>query len=687
MRGGLRDLGYEQHDDSFRNQHGFGDASFSAPRRTGWGNGLINTIRLWNRVTPLLSIGNLALVAAVSMTVYAQILITKLPVYVGRATKELTGGTSGGEADAEALWQDLSLAFLIVFAHVSLRGCTQVLVMLIGLRWRYLLTRELHLSYFSRIAYYKASYLGLIDNVDARFTSDLSTFIKLSCGGVAPPLSSAYLEIVADVFLIATSAFASFDRAGSRITALAFIYNLVTILFAVLISIPIARSTRLNEAKEADFRHKQMRLKSYAEQVALSRGEEFELHTLNSSLDDLVTHQRALIFHYFRLSLANSFSAYGGSLFGLAIASVSLLTRQLAVPHFDIEQLTTMLGTIEILSKACQSLPAKLPHLNTISGLSERIVDLVATLDDIAAMDAAHHDGGGGGGGGSPMSSPGKHGAASVLAQADVALRDARMEAGGFAAAARSGAGLGGAGHDYAGDTSGEATAEGLTDVGFMLSVENLSFSTPDGSRQLVSGITFAVEEAFGVVVRGVSGCGKSSLIRCIAGLWSADSGRVRFGPLEDMRTDVAYIPQRPYMAVGSLRQQVLYPLMEVDVGTKADDVITQLLVDFELTATLREWGLDGVATWEEVLSAGEQQRLSFVRVIFSRPKLVILDEATSHLDLRHEAICMQRVLDEEIALLTIAHRPSVVRYHQLMLTMEPDGSTTTTPLVDLTPC
>ena len=86
MRGGLRDLGYEQHDDSFRNQHGFGDASFSAPRRTGWGNGLINTIRLWNRVTPLLSIGNLALVAAVSMTVYAQILITKLPVYVGRAT-------------------------------------------------------------------------------------------------------------------------------------------------------------------------------------------------------------------------------------------------------------------------------------------------------------------------------------------------------------------------------------------------------------------------------------------------------------------------------------------------------------------------------------------------------------------------------------------------------------------------
>ena len=108
------------------------------------------------------------------------------------------------------------------------------------------------------------------------------------------------------------------------------------------------------------------------------------------------------------------------------------------------------------------------------------------------------------------------------------------------------------------------------------------------------------------------------------------------------------------------------------------------LLLYAGLEAIVADWGLDGVAVWEDVLSAGEQQRLSFARVVYSQPSLVIMDEATSTLDLQNEALCMQRILDEEISILTIAHRPSVVRYHQLMLTMEHDGTFTPTPLVEM---
>ena len=97
--------------------------------------------------------------------------------------------------------------------------------------------------------------------------------------------------------------------------------------------------------------------------------------------------------------------------------------------------------------------------------------------------------------------------------------------------------------------------------------------------------------------------------------------------------------------------------------------------------------GLDAIRDWGDELSLGEQQRLSFARLLFTRPKFAILDEASSALDIAAETTCMQLLVDDEIGLLTIAHRPSVVRYHQLMLTMETDGSTTTTPLVDLTPC
>ena len=186
-------------------------------------SGLINTIRLWNLVTPLFSYANMTLLFAASMTVCAQVLITWLPVFIGRATKELTGGSSGQFADLEKLSTELGLAFVCIFLYVSLRGGTQVLIMLMGLRWRYNLTRTLHSLYFSRKAYYRVNCMSGLDNVDSRLASDLSTFIKLCCGGVSPPLNSTYVGIVGDVFLIITATFACLHRAGSRITGFAYI--------------------------------------------------------------------------------------------------------------------------------------------------------------------------------------------------------------------------------------------------------------------------------------------------------------------------------------------------------------------------------------------------------------------------------------------------------------------------------
>ena len=240
------------------------------------------------------------------------------------------------------------------------------------------------------------------------------------------------------------------------------------------------------------------------------------------------------------------------------------------------------------------------------------------------------------------------------------------------------------AGHAYDEEAGDE---EELAESAYRLSVQGLFYSTPDGKRALARDLSFVVREGMGVVIRGPSGCGKSSLVRCIAGLWSPDAGSISPAAMPGGRGGVVYMPQRPYMATGTLRQQVLYPLIESEVGVAADETITQLLMDFGLETVLNDWGLDGVQVWEDVLSAGEQQRLSFARVVYSQPSLAIMDEATSTLDLQNEALCMQRILDEEIAILTIAHRPSVVRYHQLMLTMELDGTFTPTPLVEMTPC
>jgi len=146
-------------------------------------------------------------------------------------------------------------------------------------------------------------------------------------------------------------------------------------------------------------------------------------------------------------------------------------------------------------------------------------------------------------------------------------------------------------------------------------------------------------------------------------------------------------LPQRPYMCLGSLRQQVYYPQPEVCDDEAADSEIVELLEALGLGAALEAHSLDGVTQWEEVLSLGEQQRLSFARLLFAKPKFAILDEASSGLDVALETTCMQLLVDEEIGFLTIAHRPSLVRYHQMMISMESDGSFTVAPLVGVTPC
>ena len=482
--------------------------------------GLVNTIRLWNLVTPAFSYANLTLLFAASMTVCAQILLPRLPVYIGRATKELTGGSSGQFANQQALASDLALAFMCVFMYVSLRGGTQVLIMLIGLRWRYNLTRTLHSLYFTQKAYYHVNCFTPLDNVDSRFASDLSTFIKLCCGGVSPPLASTYVGIIADVFLVITASVASLQRAGSRITAFAYIYNAVTILVAVLLSLPIAASTEKQERREAHYRYAHMRVKTYAEQIALLQGENVELKALDIRLDALVANQRDLIFQYFRLGLANTFSGVGGSLFGLTLASITLFTKRLFF-KFDIEELTMMLGTIEILSSACQSLPSKLPMLTSIAGLSKRIIELFDALEFSANQHPPEH---------------------LMLQRPD---DDTKI-------------GNGTEGNEIGQHLCDDLEAHPpLLEPNFKLSVASLSYSTPDRKRQLAHNLTFVVEEGERLVIRGPSGCGKTSLVRCMAGLWTADSGCIT-RPVGGGRTaGICFMPQRPYMSSGSLRQQV----------------------------------------------------------------------------------------------------------------------------------
>ncbi len=207
------------------------------------------------------------------------------------------------------------------------------------------------------------------------------------------------------------------------------------------------------------------------------------------------------------------------------------------------------------------------------------------------------------------------------------------------------------------------------TEVGEQLALEALTLYTPQYERMLIKELTLALKPGDGLLITGDSGCGKSSLLRAIAGLWRSGTGVIRQPPLED----VFFLPQQPYMQVGTLRSQLIYPSLETSLG---DEQLLEILdaVHMEELAE-RVGGLDAVLDWGKLLSVGEQQRLAFGRVLVHQPRIVILDEATSALDSHNESSLYERLRGAGTTLISIAHRPAVLRHHTHVLRLVGAGA------------
>ena len=194
------------------------------------------------------------------------------------------------------------------------------------------------------------------------------------------------------------------------------------------------------------------------------------------------------------------------------------------------------------------------------------------------------------------------------------------------------------------------------------VSVEQMQVNLPDDTV-LLQDINFNLQPGRNVLIKGVSGSGKSTLLRALAGIWPFVTGKINLPKTEELM----FIPQKPYIPLGSLREALLYP------GKKplSDEELLYLL-DLCQIGYLRD-KLDLVADWSHVLSVGEQQRLAFVRAHIQEPKWLFLDEATSALDEDTEA-AMYALLAERLkqtTLVSIGHRSTLNKYHELMLVID----------------
>jgi len=199
------------------------------------------------------------------------------------------------------------------------------------------------------------------------------------------------------------------------------------------------------------------------------------------------------------------------------------------------------------------------------------------------------------------------------------------------------------------------------------LAIEKLTLHTPNATRILIRDLSLVITPGEGLLIVGASGSGKSSLLRAMAGLWHSGSGRI----IRPDAGEMLFLPQRPYMLLGTLRSQLLYPRQDSGI---ADEELLLLLERVNLPDIVRQFGgLDVELDWAKVLSVGEQQRVAFARVLLAAPRFALLDEATSAMDVGNEDRLYQQLALSGTTLISTGHRPTILKYHAQVLELGSD--------------
>jgi putative ATP-binding cassette transporter len=211
------------------------------------------------------------------------------------------------------------------------------------------------------------------------------------------------------------------------------------------------------------------------------------------------------------------------------------------------------------------------------------------------------------------------------------------------------------------------------------IAYDDLTLTTPDEGRLLLADLTLEIPRGQRLLLSGPDGSGRTALMRATAGLWTQGQGVLHRPPLSRMM----FLPQQPYLTLGSLRDQLLYTT-PLDASV-SDDQLFSVLEDVRLEAVLeRVGGLDvPQREWASLLSLGEQQSLAFARLLLATPDFAFLDEALSAVPAERTRCLYERLSQTTTTYISVASEEELREFHDRFLHLHGDGTWTATPAVE----
>ncbi|XP_011647748.1 ATP-binding cassette sub-family D member 3 [Pogonomyrmex barbatus] len=493
------------------------------------------------------------------------------------------------------------------------------------LRLRTNITRNLLDHYLKGFTYYKMSNLDTrIANPDQLLTTDVDKFCE-SCTDLYSNVAKPLLDIGIYVYRLTSTL-------GGQTPFLILLYLIVAGTFLTHLRKPIGTMTVKEQRLEGEYRHINSRLITNSEEIAFYGGNNREKLTLLTSFHKLITHLRKFLEFKVLMGVVDNFvGKYFATVVGFYAVSIPFFQKNHPIlsgtPDHRFKSYYTYGRMLVKLAEAIGRLVMAGRELTRLAGFTARVTEIKKVLDDLNA---------------------GKYERTMISDYKDNAI------------------GFPGNGKIVPRDN--------------VIRFDHVPLVTPNGDV-LIKELSFEVKSGMNVLVCGPNGCGKSSMFRILGELWPVWSGTITKPP----RGKLFYIPQRPYMTLGTLRDQIIYPHTKAEMirrGNVNDEDLKKFLelvqlihlLERENNANSEGQGWDTVADWMDVLSGGEKQRIAMARLFYHKPQFAILDECTSAVSVDVEDSMYKYCRQENITLFTVSHRRSLWKHHEYYLHMDGRG-------------